>query len=214
MISPAIFSPPAKYPQGGHPNIKMEEKSMEYTARQGTTALGIIGTALGGLAVAGGPILAGLNGRGAVAAAEAGCSDNHLVNRYEAAQAARIAELETEVKLRDANAYTDQKILQTYQYVDGRMRDLEADLSAQKVINQRTQDSFALAQADLSAVKAELKNDVKLEAERRCCGDNSIVTYANATFYPKMVADITTGTGTTAQSTYNPIPSCGCCCKS
>ena len=94
------------------------------------------------------------------------------------------------------------------------MRDLEADLSAQKVINQRTQDSFALAQADLAAVKAELKNDVKLEAERRCCGDNSIVTYANATFYPKMVADITTGTGTTAQSTYNPIPSCGCCCKS
>lgn len=187
---------------------------MEYTARQGTTALGIIGTALGGLAVAGGPILAGLNGRSAVAAAESACSENHLVNRYEAAQAARIAELETEVKLRDANTYTDQKILQTYKYVDGRMRDLEADLSAQKVINQRTQDSFALAQADLAAVKAELKNDVKLEAERRCCGDNSIVTYANATFYPKMVADITTGTGTTAQSTYNPIPSCGCCCKS
>lgn len=198
---------------------------MEYTARRGTTALGIIGTALGGLAVAGGPALAALNNRSAAAAAAPvtvpvpvpvgmNCSEDHTVNRYEAAQAARIAELETEVKLRDANTYTDQKILQTYQYVDGRMRDLEADLSAQKVINQRTQDSFALAQADLAAVKAELKNDIKLEAERRCCGDNAIVTYANATFYPKMVADITTGTGTTAQSTYNPIPSCGGCCKS
>lgn len=183
---------------------------MDYVAKQGTTAMSIIGTTLGGIAVAGGGLLNALNG-GARAANE--CSDNHTVNRYEAAQAARIAELETEVKLRDANTYTDQKILATYQYVDGRMRDLEAELCAQKVINQRTQDSFALASADLAAVKAELKGDIKMEAERRCCADNAIVTYTNATFYPKMVADVTTGTGTTAQSTYNPIPNCGGCCK-
>lgn len=183
---------------------------MDYVAKQGTTALGIIGTALGGLAVAGGPALAALSG-GARAAAE--CSENHLVNRYEAGQAARIAELETEVKLRDANTYTDQKMLEMYQYTDGRLRAIEADSAAQKVLNQRTQDSFALAQADLAAVKAELKGDIRMEAERRCCADNAIVTYTNATFYPKMVADITTGTGTTAQSTYNPIPKCGGCCN-
>lgn len=183
---------------------------MDYVAKQGTTALGIIGTALGGLAVAGGPVLAALSG-GARAAAE--CSENHLVNRYEASQAARIAELETEVKLRDANTYTDQKMLEMYQYTDGRLRAMEADSAAQKVLNQRTQDSFALAQADLAAVKAELKGDIRMEAERRCCADNAIVTYTNATFYPKMVADITTGTGTTAQSTYNPIPKCGGCCN-
>lgn len=53
-----------------------------------------------------------------------------------------------------------------------------------------------------------------MEAERRCCGDNSIVTYVNATFYPKQVADVTTGTATTAQSLYNPIPKCGGCCNS
>ena len=51
-----------------------------------------------------------------------------------------------------------------------------------------------------------------MEAERRCCADNSIVTYANATFYPKMVADVTTGTTTTAQTLYNPLPKCGGCC--
>ena len=192
---------------------------MDYVAKRGTTALGIIGTSLGGLAVAGGPILAALKNRGGSCTAPAPqvvvneCSESHTVNRYEAAQAARIAELETEVKLRDANAYTDQKLLELYKYTDGRMRDIEADNAAQKVVNQRTQDSFALAQADLAAVKAELKGDIKLEAERRCCADNSIVTYTNATFYPKMVADITTGTGTTAQNTYNPIPNCGGCCK-
>ena len=192
---------------------------MDYVAKRGTTALGIIGTSLGGLAVAGGPILAAMNNRGGRCAAHAQkvvvneCSENHTVNRYEAAQAARIAELETEVKLRDANAYTDQKLLEMYQYTDGRLRSIEADNAAQKVVNQRTQDSFALAQADLAAVKAELKGDIRLEAERRCCADNSIVTYTNATFYPKMVADITTGTGTTAQTTYNPIPNCGGCRK-
>lgn len=184
---------------------------MDYVAKQGTTALGIIGTALGGLAVAGGPVLAAMSGGARAAAAE--CSENHLVNRYEAGQAARIAELETEVKLRDANTYTDQKMLELYQYTDGRLRAMEADSAAQKVLNQRTQDSFALAQADLAAVKAELKGDIRMEAERRCCADNAIVTYTNATFYPKMVADITTGTNTTAQSTYNPIPKCGGCCN-
>lgn len=183
---------------------------MDYVAKRGTTAMSIIGTALGGLAVAGGPALAALSG-GARAAAE--CAENQPVSRYEAAQAARIAELESEVKLRDANTYTDQKMLELYKYVDGRLREVEAENAAQKVQNQRTQDSFALAQADLAAVKAELKGDIKMEAERRCCADNAIVTYTNATFYPKMVADVTTGTNTTAQSTYNPIPNCGGCCK-
>lgn len=185
---------------------------MEYTAGKGTTALGIIGTALGGLAVAGGSLL-GANGmlNPRVAAAEGCCSENHLVNRYEAKQAARIAELETEVKLRDANTYTDQKTLEMYKYIDGRLRDVESQISAQAVINQRTADSFTLAASDLAATKAELKSDIKLEAERRCCADNAIVTYTNATFYPKQVADVTTGTATTAQTTYNPIPKCNCC---
>ena len=50
-----------------------------------------------------------------------------------------------------------------------------------------------------------------MERERRCCADNAIVTYTNATFYPIQVADVTTGTTTTRQTTYNPIPKCDCC---
>ena len=63
------------------------------------------------------------------------------------------------------------------------------------------------------AVKTDLMNQIQLEAERRCCADNAIVNYSNATFYPKMVADVTVGTTTTAQTLYNPIPDCGCCGK-
>ena len=51
---------------------------------------------------------------------------------------------------------------------------------------------------------------VSLEAERRCCADNSMVNYMNATFYPKMIADVTAGTTTTTAEVYNPIPRCGC----
>ena len=79
--------------------------------------LGAIGTGLGVLNGGLGGILGGFGANPAAAAAmAAGDSDNHFVSRYEAGQSARIAELETEVKLRDANAYTDKKILEVYQY--------------------------------------------------------------------------------------------------
>lgn len=86
-------------------------------------------------------------------------------------------------------------------------------LARQAVHNQKTEDSFVLAQSDLHAVKHELECQIRNEAEKRCCGDNAIVNYVNATFYPKRVADVTTGTTTTAQDTFNPIPRCGCGCN-
>ena len=106
----------------------------------------------------------------------------------------------------------DQKTLEMYAYIDGQLKDIRKTLCDQAVHNQRTEDSFVLVRQDVESVKSELSKDIKIEAERRCCGDNSIVTYANATFYPKMVADVTTGTGTTAQTLYNPLPKCGCDC--
>lgn len=48
---------------------------------------------------------------------------------------------------------------------------------------------------------------IALEAERRNCADNKIVTYANQTFVPKYIAEMTVGTGTTQQSIFNPL----CC---
>jgi hypothetical protein len=171
--------------------------------------LGIAGTALG--LMNGG--LPGLFGNGwGMNGCNAGCSENMMVNRYELGQNQKISELQSAIALRDANTYGDQKLLEVYRYMDGQLRDIRETLCAQAVTNQKTMDSFALASADLAAVKSDLCNRIALEAERRCCADNSIVTYANATFYPKMVADVTVGTTTTAQTLYNPIPNCGGCC--
>lgn len=94
------------------------------------TALGLLGGGLNGLGLGNVPATAA-----AVQAATTACSEDHYVNRYEAEQAAKIANLETEVKLRDANTYTDQKILALYQYVDGKLSGIESQICQQNVYN-------------------------------------------------------------------------------
>lgn len=172
---------------------------MEYASRgvaNAGLATGIVGASLGAMNALGGlgGLFAGGNG--------CGCSENHTVNRYELGLQQEIAAKDAQIALRDANTYGDQKLLEMYKYIDGQLKDVRNELCRQAVVNQKTEDSFMLVQADLQR-----------ERDERCCADNSIITYSNATFYPKMVADVTTGTGTTAQTLYNPLPNCGCCKK-
>ncbi len=141
------------------------------------------------------------------------CSENMPVSRYELDREQQLAQKDSEIALLKANTYNDQKMLEMYAYIDGQFKDVRKSLCDQAVHNQRTEDSFVLARQDIASVKDELHREIEMEAERRCCGDNSIVTYANATFYPKQVADITTGTATTAQTLYNPLPKCRGCNK-
>ena len=91
--------------------------------------LGIAGTALGLLNGGLGNILG--NGWGG------NCvnSDSMPVTRYDAGKDARIAELETEVKLRDANIYTDQKLNDLRNYVDAKTAVINDKLCAQAVHN-------------------------------------------------------------------------------
>lgn len=117
-------------------------------------ATGIIGTAGTGLALLGGGLG---NLFGARAVGTGVCSEDHMVDRYEAAQAAKIAELETEVKLRDANTYTDQKILDTYQYVDGRLRSIEQQICNQNVYNATNTAAIACIQNQIGQLQSLTK---------------------------------------------------------
>ena len=90
--------------------------------------LGIAGTALGVLNGGLGNIL-GTNYN------NCGCSENMMVNRYELSQEQKIAKLETEVALRDANIYSDQKLSEVYKDLSARINGLEAGLNAQAVYN-------------------------------------------------------------------------------
>lgn len=64
-----------------------------------------------------------------------GCSENHVVSRYELGQESRISKLESEIALRDANIYNDQKILELYKYIDGKLEGVNATLATQAVYN-------------------------------------------------------------------------------
>lgn len=94
--------------------------------------LGIAGTALGLLNGNNG-LLGGLFNNGC------NCSENQVVNRYELAQEQKIAQLESQIALRDANTFTDGKILDLYKYVDGELKAIKETQNAkwtdQAVIN-------------------------------------------------------------------------------
>lgn len=107
---------------------------MEYENKYASNAKGNTAVTLGGVALGAALLNGGLGGLLGVNN-NCGCSEDHYVNRYEATQAARIAELETEVKLRDSNIYTDGKILSLYQYVDGKIANLEGQICQQNVYN-------------------------------------------------------------------------------
>lgn len=147
--------------------MELERKSSG-VAKAGLTT-GIIGTSLGTLGIlgAGGNALGNLLGRNVTACngvqpvvvMDNGwnggfrdgcvCSEDRHVNRYELELQQKIAEKDSQIALRDANTYNDQKSLEMYKYVDGRFRNIEAELARQAVVNQKTEDSFTLAKQDL-----------------------------------------------------------------
>ena len=123
------------------------------------------------------------------------------VSRYELSTQMALAAKDSEIALLKANTYDDQKALELYRYVDGKFNAIEARLAEQAVRNQGVADA-------IREVSKEIDYKVNLEAERRCCADGKIVSYVNGTFAPKLIADYTAGTTTTAADTYNPL-----CCQ-
>lgn len=117
--------------------------------------LGIAGTALGLLNNGSlGGILGGNNHV---------CSEDHHINRYEAAQSARIAELETEVKLRDANTYTDGKLLEVYRYIDGRLNGVEAQICQQAVVNAQVSANLSCLQNTVATLSGLTKTIIPID---------------------------------------------------
>jgi len=147
-----------------------------------------------------------MRGRGAVPCG----SDCDPVTQREMRLVQEIAAKDSQIALRDANTYGDQKALEMYKYVDGRFRALEAQLSQQAVNNQATKDSFQLLQERLECCCEKQTAALECERRERKCADDTIVNYVNQTFYPKEVATLTTGAPMTAQKTYNPLPVCDC----
>ena len=160
------------------------------TAKAGLTT-GIIGASLGALNFLGNgmsllgnnanncaPHMASSNGWGC-------CNEDHLVDRYTLDLKSQIAEKDTQIALRDANTFTDQKFIELYKYFDGELRGVREALAAQGIQNQKTADSFQMVSERMQCCCDNLNDKIKAEAKARRCADNTIVNYVNATFYPK-----------------------------
>ena len=119
--------------------------------------LGIAGTALGVMAGGlnnGG--IGGLFGNGYVA------SEDKLVNRYELGQAQEIESLKSQIALRDANTYADQKLLEVYKYFDGELKAIRETQNTkwteQAVINCQHTTGLSVLKSQVDAVTATVNS--------------------------------------------------------
>lgn len=114
---------------------KERGSTMEYENHYASNGKGNLGVTLGaigtGLGVFGGGIGNILGG--GWNANQSG--DSAFINRYEAKQQARISELETEVKLRDAYTYTIGEVGKLRDYMENRFDRVEHEICDQKVFN-------------------------------------------------------------------------------
>lgn len=134
----------------------------DYVAGRGTTALGVVGTTLGATALAsilgtgnnGGGILGGLFGGGN------GCNHDPTVSRYELGQEQTIAELRSQIALRDANTYSDQKLLALWEKIDGELKQIRQhscdQWAAQGVINAKIDAAMATMNANIVSISSTL----------------------------------------------------------
>ena len=121
--------------------------------------LGIAGTALGLLNSNNG-LLGGLfNGNNCA------CSENMTVSRYELGQESKIAELQSQIALRDANTYNDQKLLEVYKYFDGELKDVRATMCAndkmQAVINAKFESGLDVLGSQVASINATISGLTK-----------------------------------------------------
>jgi hypothetical protein len=137
---------------------------MEYENKYATK--GVAGTGLG-LGIAGtalGLMAGGLNGTGLFNTNGncGGCSEDHYVNRYEASQQARIAELETEVKLRDANTYTLGEVNKLRDYFEGKFDYVEKQICQQGVVNAQIGANISCMQGSINTLMGLTKTIIPI----------------------------------------------------
>lgn len=134
----------------------MAEFASNAKANAGLTT-GIIGTSLGAIA-------SGILGNGGINLfGNNNCSgENAPVNRYEANLMRENDQLRTQVALRDANTYTDQKLLDLYAYVNGKLDGINAQLCQQAVVNSQITANIACMQNQIAVLNGLTKTVIPI----------------------------------------------------
>ena len=115
--------------------------------------LGIAGTALGLLQ----------NGNlGGILGGMGGCNSNHYVNRYEADQAAKLADAESKIRLLESNIYTDGKIADVYERLNAKIASVETQLCNQAVVNAQITANISCMQNTINTLSGLTKTVIPI----------------------------------------------------
>lgn len=133
----------------------------EYSSRgvgNAGLATGIIGTSLGALNSGIFNGLGGIFGNN-----NCGCSDNMAVNRYELGLEQSNAAKDARISLLESTISTDKKMLEMYQYVDGRLRNIESQISQQAVVNAQITANISCMQGNIASLMSLTKTVIPID---------------------------------------------------
>jgi hypothetical protein len=132
--------------------VEFEGKDNTRGIAVGGLTTGIIGSALGLL---NGGNLGGILGGG-------NCNTNHYVNRYEADQAAKLADAESRIRLLESNIYTDSKIADVYERLNTKIAGVEAQICAQAVVNAQVTANLSCLQNTVATLSGLTKTVIPI----------------------------------------------------
>lgn len=120
--------------------------------------LGIAGTALGLLNGGGGcsNVLGGLFNGGNC------CHENSMVNRYELGLEQASAAKDSKIALLESTIHTNDKILEVYGYMDGRLRSIEGQIAQQAVVNAQVTANLSCMQGNIATLMGLTKTVVPI----------------------------------------------------
>lgn len=123
---------------------------------------GVAGAGLGlGIAGTAGWLLnGGLNG---LLGGTYGCSENHVVSRYEMGLQQQLAAKDSEIGLLRADKYTDQKLADFADRVSERFRNVEAQIAAQAVTNAQIAANISCMQGTIATLSGLTKTIVPID---------------------------------------------------
>lgn len=153
---------------------------MEYASKgiaNAGLATGIIGTTLG-------VINGGLGMLGNVGGLQCHqqCSENNPINRYEATLMQELSVKESENALLRADKYTDQKIVEAYKDLQGQIKDLSAEVRA----NKEEQSAINMQQAVYNGTNTTAISCIQqsIAALQNCCNAITKVVVPNSAICP------------------------------
>lgn len=118
--------------------------------------LGIAGTALGLLNNNGGG-LGGLFGNG-----NCGCSEDHLVNRYELGLQQELAAKDSRISLLESNIYVDSKIADVYERLNTKIAGIESQICQQAVVNAQVAANLSCMQGSIGTLMGLTKTIIPI----------------------------------------------------